>query len=342
MFDCAHLGHDTGNGVPCSSCSKPGVRLKLFACAVFGECTPAREVPGIPCCVGCAKYSPREQGGGSPRLPDPAGAGEVPGTPPSSAAAPLHSPSKIRWAYGITTVPERRYDLLPRTVASLRLAGFDRPRLFVDGCSHHQAESYEQEFRLSVTARTTHLRVAANWTLALLELFSRVPTADRYAIFQDDLVACRNVRPYLDQQSMPERGYWNLFCFFDNDDQSVHLDRTWFQSAKIRRQVPTDRQTGRGAVALVFSREAVITLLSSRRFMERPATVNGHVLIDAGVVSAMNEAGWREWVHRPSLFQHTGAVSTIGHHPHPAAHSFPGEDQDALLFLKRDAPVGVV
>lgn len=343
MTECAHLGTATGQTIPCSSCTKQGVSLKLFECAIFGQCTPTRQTAGTPCCVGCDRYSPMGQGGDHPQMLPVETAGETPQSPVGQVAAPIHSPTKIRWAYGVTTVPERRKNLLPRTVASLRSAGFDRPRLFVDGCSHRLATEYEDEFHMPITARTSHLRTAANWTLALLELFSRMPTADRYAIFQDDLIACKNVRQYLNHHPMPERGYWNLFCFLENDELSNHQERTWFEGSLIRRPRPTTKQSGRGAVALAFSREAVITLLSSRRFMERPATVNGHLLIDGGIVAAMNEVGWREWVHRPSLFQHTGDVSTIGHQPHPQAQTFPGEDYDALLFLKKNAPAaGVV
>ena len=37
----------------------------------------------------------------------------------------------LRWVYGVTTVPERRADLLPRTLVSLDRAGFPSPRIFV-------------------------------------------------------------------------------------------------------------------------------------------------------------------------------------------------------------------
>ena len=39
----------------------------------------------------------------------------------------------MKWAYGITTVPSRRENLFERTLQSLAVAGFDNPRLFVDG-----------------------------------------------------------------------------------------------------------------------------------------------------------------------------------------------------------------
>src|SRR3954465_7467772 len=88
------------------------------------------------------------------------------------------------WAYGITTVPERRYDLLPRTIHSLARGGFDLPRLFIDG---HE-KSYHEWDTLPQTIRYPAIRTMGNWLLGLWELYIREPAADRYAIFQDDCV----------------------------------------------------------------------------------------------------------------------------------------------------------
>ena len=114
----------------------------------------------------------------------------------------------MNWAYGVTTVPRRRDDLLPRTLASLRAAGWDSPRLFVDG--DDDTVSWSREFGLPVTARKPLVRVTGNWLLGMVELYVRDPHADRYAIFQDDVVFCRNARAYLDSVPAPERGYMNL------------------------------------------------------------------------------------------------------------------------------------
>src|SRR5690348_4917848 len=99
-----------------------------------------------------------------------------------------------RWSYGVTTVLERRDNLLPRTLKSLAAGGFDKPRLFVDGCP---AASYYDGFGLEVTIRNPRIRTHPHWVLSLLELFGRDPTADRFALFQDDLVCYKNLRDYL-------------------------------------------------------------------------------------------------------------------------------------------------
>ena len=77
-------------------------------------------------------------------------------------------------------------------------------------------------------------------------------------------------------------------------------------------------QHGRGAVALVFNQEAAVKLLSSQYMQIRIMdAVKGHKSIDGAVVTAMNMEGWTEYVHNPSLTQHTGEVSSMGNRKHP-------------------------
>lgn len=239
----------------------------------------------------------------------------------------------IRWAYGVTTVPSRRADLLPRTLASLKSAGFDAPRLFIDGCAHDEASSYEKEFRLEATSRQPLLRTALHWILTLAELWFRDPKADRYAIFQDDLLACRNLRQYLERCRYPEKGYWNLYTFPSN--QELATGQGWYQS----------NQLGKGAIGLVFDRETVLELLSSREhILERPlaASKPWWRKIDGGIVDALAKRGRSEYVHNPSLLCHTGLSSTTRPGrpipPEWATRSFPGEEFDAMKLVAQLQP----
>ena len=123
-----------------------------------------------------------------------------------------------------------------------------------------------------------------------------------------------------------ERGYLNLYTFPVNQaiGDAVKPGGGWFKA----------NQMGKGAVALVFPRDAVIDLLSTRSMLERAQDVHrGHRSIDGAVVTAMGERGWVEYCHNPSLVQHTGDVSAIGNPPHYKADSFRGEayDPNALL-----------
>ena len=52
---CANLGPVNGRSVECKPCGGK-VALKLFVCTEFGECTLAKAVPGVACCVGCEMY----------------------------------------------------------------------------------------------------------------------------------------------------------------------------------------------------------------------------------------------------------------------------------------------
>lgn len=258
----------------------------------------------------------------------------------------------VKWACGVTTHPKRRDDLLPRTLESLKAAGFEAVRLFVDGATNREALWWEERFNLPVTARFPALRVAGNWVLALYELYYRDPSAERFVVFQDDLVVCRNLRRYLERLTYPDGpvnkntppGYWNLYAS-PSEQNTVAPDFKGFALSN---------QNGRGALALVFSRQAVITLLSSDHLAQRPCDEHrGWRIIDGGIMDSMRKAGWKEYVHHPSLVQHTGKVGTFSKHNSATVETidglrehrwpdvydmtdFPGEQFDALeLLVKR-------
>lgn len=57
---CAHRGAETRK-VECPTCGG-GVSLKVFACALHGECTIAKQVDGLACCATCPDYEPPGHG----------------------------------------------------------------------------------------------------------------------------------------------------------------------------------------------------------------------------------------------------------------------------------------
>lgn len=229
----------------------------------------------------------------------------------------------MKWAYGLCTVPERRNTLLIQTLESLRIAGFDSPRLFIDGDSHDPNEWAKQFPNFGSTIRSPRIRAYGNWILGLAELWIRNPEAERFAMFQDDFVTVRNLREYLTRCPYPEKGYQNLYTFPSN--QTLAKTEGWYPS----------NQFGRGAVALVFDRAATMALLQSQEMVERVQDAQrGFKAIDGGVVHALKKKGIREYVHNPSLVQHTGLVSAIGNKKHPLATSFRGEGWDCLEMLR--------
>ena len=234
----------------------------------------------------------------------------------------------MKWAYGVSTVPSRRDGLLTRTLVSLRSAGFPEPRLFVDG--HIDAILYVDQFGLETTAHYPKVGNFGNWVLGLTELYLRDPKADRYAMFEDDVVLCRNVKEYLEACPFSNKGYINLYTVEDAVKQAPATPG-WVLST----------QGGRGALGLVFDQESVKALLSSLRCVSHAEDrLRGHYLVDGAVVDSMERTGRKEWVHWPSLAQHTGTGgTTIENRLAPTlqkfneAPSFPGEDFDAMSLL---------
>lgn len=236
-------------------------------------------------------------------------------------------PPPVTWAYGLTTVPNRAA-LLRRTLRSLAEGGFPEPLLFLDGADHRQALTLEQDTGLTVVSRPSPpLRPFGNWALALAELYIRQPTATYYALFQDDFVTYVNLRQYLEACPFPEKGYWNLITFLDNEKTVAGTGTGWHESgsqaAKGKRK---HLQTGRGAVALVFNQAGVLELLTGYRMLDRPRNLTkGWRNLDGGIVNTMNAAGFREYVHNPSLVQHVGTESTL-----PAMKGIPADRSDGL------------
>lgn len=255
--------------------------------------------------------------------------------------------SKPVWQYGITTCDQRvgnDNELLRKTLVSLRGSGFAEPRIFVDGCgydsgilAHHLGVSRDW-----VVVRNTPISPFGNWILAAWELWLRNPKADYYAIFQDDMICVKNLREYIEAIDYPKNGYLNLFSCIANEDRFPHdtkVDKQiGFRRGLLLRPGPDDYQKGLGAVALVFSHDAFVTLLSNKSLLLKPLCADkkrAWKCIDGGIVEAMNSQGWFEYVHNPSLVQHLGlGQSSLGNTSKlGVSRTFPGENFDALSLI---------
>lgn len=229
----------------------------------------------------------------------------------------------MQWAYGVTTVPERFGSHLPRTLASLRTAGFPEPRLFIDGCEEHEIP--EEFCGLGATCHNPPLRTFGNWMLGLWELYIRQPNADRYAIFQDDVIACRNLRRYLEESPCPEKGYLNL-CTWPGNEPACRQEG--WHPARLR---------GWGAQGLVFDRQTVVALLSSKLMAMKPQEKGWQSWknLDGRIAEALLAVGVREYIHNPSLLRHIGLDSSIGNTWTERDEStlWKGEDFDSVTLL---------
>lgn len=219
-----------------------------------------------------------------------------------------------RWAYGVTTVPERRKTYLPKTLASLKRAGFDKPMLFVDG--EKDAESWRKEFGLEVSARWPRMLTRANWYVSFTELFFRDRLATHFAMFQDDVLVVSDLKQYLSSVELPAKGYFNLFTMDAPRQAELPSKAGWFAS----------NQKGRGAIALMFTRQAAFTLLTGQHMVDQFQDGHrGDRNVDGGILDTFAKAGWTEYVHNPSLAYHIGDVTSMGSKKHSNASSFPGE-----------------
>ncbi len=274
------------------------------------------------------------------------------------------------WSIGITTVPERRDTLLPQTLASLTCnGGFESIRVFVD-----LAPCKNGYYPQPSTIRHPRIGAFGNWLMGLQELWIRssqprpCPKCDggiliadrcngkerrighcehheptRFIMFQDDLVCVRNLRQYLEAVQWPDKGYLNLYTFMRNEQIIAGQPTGWHESIEILGGNYPHLQAGYGALALAFTREAVRDLLSKTPIMLDHAAhpTYSRYRIDPTVCEAMNKAGYRQYVHNPSLVRHTGLLSTLQTElrgqptncPFAPDQSFPGENFDALGLL---------
>ncbi len=228
-----------------------------------------------------------------------------------------------KWAYAVTTTIERREDLLPKTLASLAKGGFDKPRLFVDNCN--DPKLYEH-FGLEVTVRFPQIKTFGNWILALWELWIREPNRDRYAIFQDDILVYPNLKQYLDSCEYPTpESYINLYTVPQNQQLAPKHNRPcWFLS----------NQYGRGAIALVFSLDAVKFLLSQKHMVNKPMGVKGFRNVDGAILTAFKASKWKEYCHNPTLTYHIGDKSSMGNRSHQKPTTWRGEDFNAMKLIE--------
>lgn len=222
----------------------------------------------------------------------------------------------MKWSYGITTVPGRLQSHLPRTLESLKAAGFDDPLLSVDGCADPSAYA---GLGLEVTSRAVARGNFANWYLCALECYLRDPHADMYAVFEDDIVMSRGARAYLTRTCKEPAGYYNLYSCPENE-RRVRSDFTgWFMS----------NQHGLGALALVFRRDLFKALLTDMNMLVHPTNPErGKKFVDGAIATCMSRHQALEWCHSPSIVEHTGDRSTLNNETYPKTRTFRGEDFD--------------
>lgn len=213
------------------------------------------------------------------------------------------------WTVGVITCPQRQNNLLRHTLDSLENAGFHIDHVFCDD----------------------GLGVHPHTHRSLLTLYYRNRFADRFCLFQDDILAVRNLAPYLDACPYPDNGWWNLSSHNQNEHIArKHDAKGWY---------PTHRH-GIGAMGLVFDNRTLRALLSAPGLLDYALDTNqGRRFpnyVDKAIALTLIDMGFTEYYHSPALLQHTGIQSSIRSKtwPQQLSSSFPGEDFDALSLLE--------
>lgn len=240
-----------------------------------------------------------------------------------------------RWTAALTTVPSRVATLLPETLKAVTAAGI-QPVLYVDGLLTPEQESIIRQaagFDITINQHR-NIKTFANWYTAATDLYMTNPWAEHYLFLQDDLTCPKTLLQYLKSCRYPQNGYFNLYTFRENERVIEGKTSGWIEAYRSKQGY----QLGLGAVGLVFPHNALITLLTQKHMLTRKRdAVRGNHSLDGAIVEAMNQAGYTEYVHNPSLLQHTGEESSMGNARHAKALSYRGDDFDLMTLLK-DTP----
>jgi hypothetical protein len=208
-------------------------------------------------------------------------------------------PPVRQWSVAVTTAP-RLQMTLDRCLVSLHAAGWNEPRVMVDG----EFEIPARWQHLPTTRRLPQIGAWPSYYLTLVELLMRHPEADAFMIVQDDVVLFEHpsLRSYLESILWPEPGpgIASLFC-----------------SRAYARQVAgwyrLEESLTWGGLALIFAREVVIRLLSDVRIVMHRFAENGSGLanIDGLIGAWAQDTRTPVYVSSPSLAQHIGHISSL-------------------------------
>ncbi len=205
-------------------------------------------------------------------------------------------------AIAMTTAP-RRVPTVHRALASLRGAGFrEDVQLFAEPGTFGPHLQRPADTQTRVLQNVTTRGCFGNWKYALRCLMARAPKG-WIMIVQDDATWLPGAADVLRAEI-----------------QKRHSQRTGFLSPYvIKKDVPAGSGDGWressagwnlwGALALCMQASTAAELLRHPRFVKHPSNQQ----IDAVVAASMLDLRRPSFVHVPSLVDHVGETSTLGH-----------------------------
>ena len=214
--------------------------------------------------------------------------------PPPRRAGPVVR----QWAVGVTTAPRHR-PTLPWCLDSLRRAGWENPRLFIDS-----VVTIPDRFAdLPFTLRDSKIGAWPNYYLALAELLMRSPEADAYMIVQDDCFFHDrvNLREHLEEILWPADpvGAVSLYC-----------SKAYAPAQTGWHEYPDERIWG--ALAFIFPSESAARFLANPQVLaHRRASPLGLANIDGLIGRWARDEHMPIYYPYPSLAQHIGETSAI-------------------------------
>ena len=229
------------------------------------------------------------------------------------------------WVVGILHGP-REENYLNRTWKSLEDAGWENPIIFSDGVEYDWSKQ---------TRRDEPLGAFGNFCCALMELFMRCPRDGNILLIQDDVVFCRNTREYLESIVFPTHASHAKIYIPSIAEDELRKTRDLDEKARGFHEL-RGPVSSYGAQAYVFThQQAMALLLSYPLLYHRHNNSRGHKNIDGAVYRTTANRNKHEYVHVPSLCQHIGQTSSLGHEwqRQSTSTTFPGEKFDAMELL---------
>lgn len=167
-------------------------------------------------------------------------------------------------------------------------------------------------------------------------------SADWHMVIQDDVLVGQNIVPALEQalDHLGSDGLVSAYTGTGRPDQlnvrralkhAQQNDLSWISTRSLN--------WGPAIIAPVHSIEDMLSWAESHVRRNRPPKSNYDYAIG---VYYRDVVGWRTWYTVPSLTEHRGLPSLVGHDTGPVrkAHNFIGEDGDALSVDWTRTPEG--
>ena len=252
----------------------------------------------------------------------------------------------VKWTVGVVTTPRQSEYYLNDTLESIKNSGWDCINLFAEPDS-----KIPSNFDDNLVKRSKKYGNWTNWVCGLFELFMNNPNSDYFIMFEDDIVLCHNIKPYLEYclpelvpfasislytpsyYCVPKRCFhnecrgWNTYC-----TQTVVMSKKSVNKFLTNYNVIAHR-TGETACPKTAD-------ITSKTWPEYKNTCK-----DGIIGRWAKEENLPIYYHSPSLVEHIGEDSSLKDQPakifsqHHTSKDFVGEDFNASNWIGKPIKV---